>query len=78
MEYGFAHDREERQALEKTPRADPCDGASASRHRCTPDGYVIRSDLSETFSVTDEEIALLRAFLSDDIGAILHGEEQGG
>ena len=78
MDHGFAHDREERQALEKAPPANPCDGASASRHLCTPDGYVIHSELSDAFPITDEEIALLRAFLSDEIGAILHGEDQGG
>ncbi|MGX5719847.1 hypothetical protein [Shinella zoogloeoides] len=32
------------------------------------------SDLPEPFPVSDEEIGLLRAFLSDEIGAILRGD----
>lgn len=78
MERGFADSGEERQAWEETSRAEVRSHESSSRHRSTPDGYVVRTDLPETFPVTSEEIALLRAFLHDEIQAILNGEDDEG
>lgn len=38
------------------------------------DGIAIISDVPEPLPVTAEEIGLLRAFLRDEISAILHGD----
>ena len=73
MEHGFAHDREDKQAREDIPCAGPNCHAGCRR---TVDGYVVHIDLPDTLPVTGDEIALLQAFLSDEIRAILHGEDR--
>ena len=78
MEHGFAHGREERQALQETSRAERDVGAGSAQRRRTVDGYLVAVDLPDNLPVTDDEIALLRAFLSDEIRAILNGEDQEG
>ncbi|NGO62460.1 hypothetical protein G6N76_02145 [Rhizobium daejeonense] len=39
------------------------------------DGIAVISDVPESLPVTAEEIGLLRAFLRDEISAILHGDD---
>lgn len=78
MEHGFAHDREDTRAREDIPCAGPRRHAGSSRCRRTVDGYVVTIDAPESLPVTGDEIALLRAFLYDEIWAILHGEDQEG
>lgn len=76
MEHGFAHEGGKRRTWDETFRAEPHSYANASQGCRTPDGYVVHLDLPDNLPVTSEEIALLRAFLSDEIRAILHGEDQ--
>ncbi len=76
MERGYAHSGEERQTLEETSGVRPRSYGGSTRHRCVSGGYVVRADLPESHPVTRDEIALLRAFLSDEIRAILNGEDE--
>lgn len=78
MERCFGHEREEAQALDETSRVEPCDRPCSSHRRRTVDGYLVDVDFPDSLPVTDDEIALLRAFLSDEIRAILNGEDQDG
>lgn len=78
MERCFGHEREEAQALDETSRVEPCDRPCSSHCRRTADGYVVDVDFPDNLLVSGEEIALLRTFLSEEIMAILHDEEQYG
>lgn len=78
MERCFGHEREEAQALDETSRVEPCDRPCSSHRRRTADGHVIDVNFPDSLPVTGDEIALLRAFLHDEIRAILYGEDQGG
>ncbi|OQM76243.1 hypothetical protein BFN67_15220 [Pseudaminobacter manganicus] len=77
MEHGFGHDLGRQQAQEEISRAEPRTHAAPDRSRRTADGYDVHADLSE-IPVTGEEIALLRAFLSSEINAILSSETHDG
>lgn len=76
MEHGSGYDAGEAQPLGNDSRAEPYLPSVPERPRYTPDGYAVQSDLPESLPVTAAEIALLRAFLSDEINAILYGEDR--
>ncbi len=78
MEKWLGHEREEAQALEEAPCVEPCVRPGSSHRRHTDDGNVVDVDFPDTLPVTGEEIALLRAFLHDEIRAILCSEDPGG
>lgn len=78
MEQMFGHGREGTEAREGAPCAAPPHRVHTVPDRRMRDGYVVHSDLSEALPVTGDEVALLRAFLSAEIRAILQGEDQGG
>lgn len=78
MERCFEHEREEAQALEDAPCVEPYGCPGSSRSRCTSDGYIVHADLPSNLPVTSDEIALLKAFLHDEIRAILNGEDEEG
>ena len=76
MEHGLAHGREEKEAGERTSCAAPRHPVHPSPHRRTQDGYTVYSDLPGALPVTSDEIALLRAFLADEIRTILFDDDQ--
>lgn len=78
MERVFGHDREEPYGQGEAPCTEPCRRADLPHRHFTSDGYVVHTDLAEDLPVTSEEIAILRAFLSDEIRAILSDEGEGG
>jgi len=75
MENWLGHELDEASALEEASCVEPCDGSGSSRRRRTVDGYIVDVDFPDTLPVTGDEIALLRAFLHDEIRAILYGED---
>jgi hypothetical protein len=48
-----------------------------SEHRKSNEDVVVISDLPASIPVGNEEIGLLRAFLSAEINAILRGDDRG-
>ncbi|RFC65624.1 MULTISPECIES: hypothetical protein [Mesorhizobium] len=78
MEHGLGQDAGRPQAQEEISGAEPRLHAAPYHCRHTPDGYDVLTDMSENLPVTHEEIALLRAFLSAEISAIIHGDNEAG
>lgn len=76
MEHGFEQDagRPQEEISSVEPRR-----TTVLSHGChTADGYDVHSDLSENLPVTADEIALLRTFLSAEITAIIHDDNETG
>lgn len=78
MENGFKHDHAERPGRKSNPCVGTCCHEDVPQHHHSVDGYVIHLDDLESLPVTNEEIALLQAFLHDEIQAILLEKDEGG